>query len=83
MSCNLLALSIAIVFPTVGWQTYDPTSITDLTLIGIRVLMGVFPIIVLGLGILSFTRFPITQEKYAEIKDKLEEIHSEKISKTD
>ncbi|MFW9901022.1 MAG: MFS transporter, partial [Candidatus Thorarchaeota archaeon] len=51
LSTVAVALSIAIVFPTVGWATYDPSSITIFTLIGIRVLMGVFPIIVLGLGI--------------------------------
>ena len=82
LSTVAVALSIAIVFPTVGWATYDPSSITIFTLIGIRVLMGIFPIIVLGLGILSFKRFPITHEKYMEIKEKIKEIHSEKISKS-
>ncbi len=82
LSTVAVALSIAVVFPTVGWATYDPSSITIFTLIGIRVLMGVFPIIVLCLGILSFKRFPITQENYTEIKEKLKEIHSDKISKT-
>ena len=40
--------------------------------------MGIFPIIVLGLGILSFYRFPIMKEKYSEIEEKMEEIHKEK-----
>jgi GPH family glycoside/pentoside/hexuronide:cation symporter len=82
LSTILVALSIAIVFPTVGWATYDPQNITILTKIGIRVLIGVFPIIVIGLGILSFRRFPIHHEKYTEIKGKLKDIHAEKMAKT-
>jgi GPH family glycoside/pentoside/hexuronide:cation symporter len=81
LSTVVVALTIAIVFPTVGWTTWDPTIDLTLVNIGIRVLFFVFPVIALGLGILSLSRFPITQEKYAEIKEKLVEIHSEKLKK--
>ncbi|MFX0145258.1 MAG: MFS transporter [Candidatus Hodarchaeota archaeon] len=82
LSTVAVALSLAIVFPTVGWTTYDPASVTDLTLIGIRILMGVFPAAAIGIALLLFIKFPIDKEKYAVIKNKLEEIHSEKLKKT-
>lgn len=81
LSTVAVALSIAIVFPTVGWATYDPASVTIATLIGIRVLMCVFPGVAIGLALLLFRKFPITKDKYAEIKAKLEQLHSEKMQK--
>ncbi len=82
LSTVAVALSIAIVFPTIGWRTYDPALVTDLTRIGIRILMCVFPSIAVGFALLIFRKFLINKEKYAEIKEKLEEIHSEKLMKT-
>jgi GPH family glycoside/pentoside/hexuronide:cation symporter len=81
LSTVAVALSIAIVFPTVGWATYDPGSVTIATLIGIRVLMCVFPSVAIGLALLLFRKFPIDKDKYAEIKGKLEKLHSEKLQK--
>ena len=81
LSTVAVALSLAIVFPTVGWATYNPESISDLTLIAIRILMCVFPAGAIGIALLLFRRFPIDQKKYAEIKAKLEELHSEKLKK--
>ncbi|MFX0023002.1 MAG: MFS transporter [Candidatus Hermodarchaeota archaeon] len=83
LSTVAVALSIAMVFPTVGWATYDPASVNITTLIGIRALMCVFPGVAIGIALLLFRRFPIDKEKYAEIKAKLEEIHSEKMKKID
>ncbi|MFX1494181.1 MAG: MFS transporter [Promethearchaeota archaeon] len=74
-----IALSLAIVFPTVGWATYDPATVTDLTLLGIRILTCVFPAVALSLGILTLRKFPITKEKYEEIKEKIVKIHDEKL----
>jgi GPH family glycoside/pentoside/hexuronide:cation symporter len=79
LSTIAVALSIAIVFPSVGWRIYDPTNVTIATLIGIRILMCVFPAAFLCLGIFFFKKFPITQETYLEIKKNLEKIHSEKL----
>jgi len=76
-----VALSLLIVFPTVGWLTWTPTADPTIVNLGIRLLMFGFPAIALGLGILSILRFPINQEKYFEIREKLEEIHSEKLRK--
>ena len=76
-----VALSLLIVFPTVGWLTWTPTADPTIVNLGIRLLIFGFPAIALGLGILSLLRFPINQEKYFEIREKLEEIHSEKLRK--
>jgi GPH family glycoside/pentoside/hexuronide:cation symporter len=81
LSTVAVALSLAIVFPTVGWATYDPASVTALTLFGIRILMCVFPAVAIAIALLLFTRFPIDQQKYSTIKEKLEELHSEKLKK--
>jgi GPH family glycoside/pentoside/hexuronide:cation symporter len=82
LSTVAVALSLAIVFPTVGWATYDPALVTDLTRIGIRILMCVFPCVAVGLALILFRQFPITKEKYSVIKAELEELHSEKLEKT-
>ncbi|MFW9818535.1 MAG: MFS transporter, partial [Candidatus Thorarchaeota archaeon] len=81
LSTVAVALSVAIVFPTIGWRTYDPSTVTDITRLGIRILMCLFPAAAIGIALLLFKGFPIDKEKYAEIKVKLEEIHSEKMKK--
>jgi len=78
LSTIFVVLSIATVFDTVGWEVYDPTYVTVFTLIGIRLLVCAFPGIALILGYISLRRFPITKEKYEEIKIKLEKLHQEK-----
>ncbi|MHA1688200.1 MAG: MFS transporter [Promethearchaeota archaeon] len=77
-----VSLSIALVFNTTGWRVYDPAIVTPWILFGIRLLISIFPIAALGLGFLLLLRFPITREKYIEIKHELKKIHEEKIKKT-
>jgi len=81
LSTIAVYLSIFTVFNNIGWKIYDPTVVTDWTIIGLRFLMCLFPAIGLCLGAISLWRFPITKEKYEEIKDKLEELHGEKVGK--
>jgi GPH family glycoside/pentoside/hexuronide:cation symporter len=81
LSTVAVALSLAIVFPTIGWKTYTP-SVTVATLIGIRILMCIFPCVAIGVALILFMRFPIDKAKYSVIKEKLEELHSEKLQKT-
>jgi hypothetical protein len=38
--------------------------------------------VAIGLALIVFRKFPISKEKYSEIKGKLEELHSEKLQKT-
>ena len=81
LSTIAVYLSIFTVFNNIGWKIYDPTVITDWTYIGLRFLLCLFPVIFLSLGAISLWKFPITKEKYKEIKDKLEELHGEKVGK--
>lgn len=81
-STVLVSLSIAMVFSTVGWRIFDPGSVTISQIIGIRLLVFVFPVIALGLGILTMSKFPITKAKYEEIKIKIDELHAEKVRQT-
>jgi GPH family glycoside/pentoside/hexuronide:cation symporter len=81
LSTVVVALSLAIVFPTIGWKTYTP-SVTVATLIGIRILMCIFPCVAIGIALILFMRFPIDKAKYSIIKEKLEELHLEKLQKT-
>jgi len=77
-STIFVSLSLLIVFNSIGWKIYDPSTITDTILVGIRILICVFPIIGLAIGILFLKFFPITKEKYEEIKNQLNQIHEEK-----
>lgn len=81
LSTIAVYLSIALVFGNIGWKIYDPTIVTEWTHLGLRILICVLPSVAIGLGILSLRRFPITKEKYAEIKNKLEAMHKEKKEK--
>jgi GPH family glycoside/pentoside/hexuronide:cation symporter len=82
LSTVAVAISVAIVFPTVGWATFEPSSVTDITRLAIRILMCVFPAVAIGLALFFFRKFPIDKEKYIEVKQKLEEIHSKKVEST-
>jgi GPH family glycoside/pentoside/hexuronide:cation symporter len=81
LSTVAVALSLAVVFPTVGWATYNPGSVTDITLIAIRILMCVFPAVAIGLALILFMKFPIDQEKETIMKQKLKDLHNEKLRK--
>ncbi|TXT54163.1 MAG: conserved membrane protein of unknown function [Promethearchaeota archaeon] len=72
-------LSIMLVFWGIGWGViYDPSIYTPQTNIGIFLLMYFIPAIVLALGLLALTRFPITKEKYDELQKDLDNLHNEK-----
>lgn len=77
-------LSIYFVFRNIGWEViYDPSVITGVTELGIRTLIFIIPAIVLGLGLLSLFRFPVTKEKYDEMQIDLDKMHDDKIEKVD
>ena len=74
-------ISIAIVFNAVDMQVFDPSSITGASVLGLRLLMVVFPAVVLGVGLIAILRFPITKEKYQEITDDARKLHEQKKAK--
>jgi GPH family glycoside/pentoside/hexuronide:cation symporter len=74
-------ISIALVFNSVGWEIFDPVGTTQETIVGLRILIFVFPSVFLGIGILSMLRFPITKEKYEQITDEVRKLHEEKLKR--
>ncbi|TFG23835.1 MAG: MFS transporter [Promethearchaeota archaeon] len=73
-------ITISIVFSNVGWAIFEPKAGAD-TILGLRYLIAVFPAILLFIGIIFMTRFPITQERYEQIKKELGKLHQEKKNK--
>jgi GPH family glycoside/pentoside/hexuronide:cation symporter len=81
LSTIFIFLTISLVFNSTGWTVFEPESVTLEIIIGLRLLMFLFPSIALIIGIISISRFPIRQETYQEIKDKVEILHKEKRDK--
>jgi len=78
LSTIFVFISINIVFNSIGWENYVPKYTTELTIFGLRSLMSIFPSIALIIAIISIYLFPITKEKYKEIKIKSNELHTQK-----
>lgn len=81
LSTILVILSINVVFNSVGWTTFDPLGTTEYTIFGLRSLMFIFPAIALLIGLISIRKFPLTKEKYEDVKVKLEDFHEKKREK--
>lgn len=69
--------TIALVFLLTGAEEYSDTP-TPEVIFGLRLLMFLFPALALTIGIISMLGFPITKEKYAEIKAQINTIHEKK-----
>ncbi|TFG09047.1 MAG: MFS transporter [Promethearchaeota archaeon] len=80
LSTIFVILSISLVFNTVGWTVFNPRA-TENIIFGLRALMFIFPAIALTIGFLVITKFPITKEKYEQIKRDIEKLHAEKRKK--
>ena len=76
-----MILSINLVFNSVGWAVFNPVGATEQIILGLRLLMFLFPTIALAIGILAAIKFPITKERYEEIKQELEKLHAQKREK--
>lgn len=77
----VMIICISLVFNSVGWATFDPNPGADVIL-GLRLLMFVFPAIALVIGIIAASKFPIDKKRYEEIKGELEKLHQEKREKS-
>ncbi|MHA1193584.1 MAG: MFS transporter [Promethearchaeota archaeon] len=77
LSAIINFILIGIVFSTTDWQNYVPNPGVD-TIMGLRILMGVFPAIVLGLSLIGMYFYPIKGDKLKETRMKLTELHEEK-----
>jgi GPH family glycoside/pentoside/hexuronide:cation symporter len=74
----IVFLSISLVFNLIGWTVFNPELANEQTIFGLRSLMFIFPAVILLIGVLSMTRFPINKEKYEYIKKEIERLHQEK-----
>jgi GPH family glycoside/pentoside/hexuronide:cation symporter len=77
----LIFLSISLVFTNVGWTVYAPEKVTPQVVMGLRLLMALFPIIAIVIGIFAIYKYPLDGERLKKIKEDLARIHAEKKSK--
>ena len=68
---------IGIVFSTTDWQNYNPNPDVN-TRLGLQILIGVYPAIVLGLSLIGMYFYPIKGDRLKENRRKLTELHEEK-----
>ncbi|TXT58684.1 MAG: putative Major facilitator superfamily transporter [Promethearchaeota archaeon] len=80
LSTIFIFLTISTVFTSVGWKVFT-ADITEAHRTGLKLLMSLFPIIALGIGVVAINFFPITKEKYQEIKQNVNKLHKEKQQK--
>ncbi|TXT60378.1 MAG: putative Glucuronide carrier protein [Promethearchaeota archaeon] len=78
LSTILQYASIGLVFNTVGWEIFDPLGTTTDTILGLRMLMFIFPAIVLGIAIIALIKYPITKELYEEKFKEIDDLHKKK-----
>ncbi len=64
-----------------GWRVFEPTTISQTQIFGLRLLAFVFPAIALSVIILTMLKYPLHGDRLKEVKDKLAQIHAEKKSK--
>ncbi|MFW9901643.1 MAG: hypothetical protein ACFFDY_10165, partial [Candidatus Thorarchaeota archaeon] len=71
-------LSVSLVFVSTGWETWTPDPDFDI-LLGIRLLMVLFPIIAIALSLVCLYFYPFTKSKVDGIKSQLKELHEKKL----
>ncbi len=68
---------IGIVFTTTDWYNYTPNPGIN-TILGLQILMGIYPAIVLTLSLIGMYFYPIKGERLKENRKKLTELHDQK-----
>jgi GPH family glycoside/pentoside/hexuronide:cation symporter len=71
-------LIIGIIFSGTEWETYNPNPGVDV-IFGIKFLIGIFPAIVLGIGLIGLLIYPIKGRRLEEDRRKLDELHQKKL----
>jgi len=74
----LVIIAIGSVFSTVGWQVFEPASVTPDIIFGLRSLMFIFPAIALVISIIAMTQYPLHGERLKNVREKVKEIHKQK-----
>jgi GPH family glycoside/pentoside/hexuronide:cation symporter len=73
----LSILTISLVFSTTGWEEYTPNPGVNVIL-GLRLLMAVFPMIAVFILGISIILYPLSKEKVLSIKEQMVKLHDEK-----
>ncbi len=74
----LVIVAIGSVFSTVGWTTFEAIPLIDDVVLGLRLLMFLFPAIALAIAIFAIYKYPLYGDKLKRVKEMLKEIHEEK-----
>ena len=73
-------VTVSLVFASVGWGEWTPDPGADVIL-GIRLLMVVFPTITLGVSLICLYFYPYPKERVQEIKKQLVKLHEKKMER--
>lgn len=76
----LSIVTISLVFTSTGWETYTPNPGADIIL-GIRIVVVVFPIIALVVTLICLYFYPFSKERVDKIKKELSEMHEKKLER--
>jgi GPH family glycoside/pentoside/hexuronide:cation symporter len=81
ISTVFVFIAIGLVFTYSGWAVYEPESVTPDVILGLRILMAVFPAIALLIAIIVIYKYPLDGERLRQVKEDLQKLHAEKKSK--
>jgi Na+/melibiose symporter-like transporter len=71
-------LTISLVFTNVGWTIYEPEKVTAEVIFGLKILICIFPAIVLVIAILAIYKYPLDGVYLKKVKGDLQKLHEEK-----
>jgi GPH family glycoside/pentoside/hexuronide:cation symporter len=78
LSTVFVFLAISLVFTSVGWEVFEPTKVTPRVILGLRLLMFIFPASALVLALLVIYKYPLDGEKLKKVREELHKIHESK-----
>ncbi len=80
LSMVLSITTISLVFTETGWEEYVPNPGVDV-IFGLRFLFVIIPAIALGISLVCLYFYPFSKKKVLEMKEKLAELHKDKMEK--
>jgi len=78
LSMILSIITVGLVFTGAGWEEYTAIAGEAETIIGLKLLVFLFPAIALSLSLVCLYFYPFSKSRVKEIKVKLNELHKEK-----
>jgi len=80
LSTIMAIVTVSLVFTSTGWETYEPNPGADVIL-GLRLLVVLFPGIALGLSLICLYLYPYPKERVLDIKKELVILHEKKLDR--